>query len=155
MFDEPSSYLDVKQRLNAARMIRSLLEDHKYVIVVEHDLSILDYLSDFVCCLYGSPGAYGVVTMPFSVREGINIFLAGYVPTEQMRFRDYELTFRVSAEADARDNERELTEEEIKEKERLKKLNYVYPDMTKTLGAFKINIENGVFNASETVVMLG
>ena len=53
MFDEPSSYLDVKQRLNAARMIRSLLEDHKYVIVVEHDLSVLDYLSDFVCCLYG------------------------------------------------------------------------------------------------------
>ena len=63
MFDEPSSYLDVKQRLNAARMIRSLLEDHKYVIVVEHDLSVLDYLSDFVCCLYGTPGAYGVVTL--------------------------------------------------------------------------------------------
>ena len=155
MFDEPSSYLDVKQRLNAARMIRSMLMDHKYVIVVEHDLSILDYLSDFVCCLYGSPGAYGVVTMPFSVREGINIFLAGYVPTEQMRFRDYELTFRVSAEADAKENERELTEEEVKEKERLKKLNYHYPDMTKTLGAFKISIESGVFNASETVVMLG
>jgi ATP-binding cassette subfamily E protein 1 len=155
MFDEPSSYLDVKQRLNAARMIRGMLLDHKYVIVVEHDLSILDYLSDFVCCLYGAPGAYGVVTMPFSVREGINIFLAGYVPTEQMRFRDYELTFRVSAEADTQQNERELTEEEVKEKERLKKLNYNYPDMVKTLGAFKINIESGVFNASETVVMLG
>ena len=82
MFDEPSSYLDVKQRLNAARMIRRKLNDNKSVIVVEHDLSILDYLSDFVCCLYGAPGAYGVVTMPFSVREGINIFLAGYVPTE-------------------------------------------------------------------------
>ena len=155
MFDEPSSYLDVKQRLNAARMIRSLLEDHKYVIVVEHDLSVLDYLSDFVCCLYGTPGAYGVVTMPFSVREGINVFLAGYVPTEQMRFRDYELTFRVSAEQDTEDQKRELTEEEIREKERLKKLNYHYPDMIKTLGAFKINIEGGLFNASETVVMLG
>jgi len=45
-----------------------------YVIVVEHDLSVLDYLSDFICVLYGVPGAYGVVTMPFSVREGINIF---------------------------------------------------------------------------------
>ena len=43
----------------------------RYVIVVEHDLSVLDYLSDFICCLYGVPGAYGVVTMPFSVREGI------------------------------------------------------------------------------------
>ena len=114
MFDEPSSYLDVKQRLNAARMIRKMVGEHdKYVIVVEHDLSVLDYLSDFICCLYGTPGAYGVVTMPFSVREGINVFLAGYIPTEQMRFRDYELSFRVSAEADLEDNQRELSREEI------------------------------------------
>jgi len=49
-----------------------------YVIVVEHDLAILDYLSDFICVLYGTPGVFGVVTMPFSVREGINIFLSGF-----------------------------------------------------------------------------
>lgn len=67
-----------------------------YVIVVEHDLSVLDYLSDFICCLYGKPGAYGVVTLPFSVREGINIFLAGFVPTENLRFRDESLTFKVN-----------------------------------------------------------
>ena len=97
MFDEPSSYLDVKQRLRAARMIRSLIdEDHDtYVICVEHDLSILDYLSDFICCLYGQPGAYGVVTMPMSVRQGINCFLAGFIPAENMRFRDEELNFKV------------------------------------------------------------
>jgi ATP-binding cassette, sub-family E, member 1 len=115
MFDEPSSYLDVRQRLKAARVIRSLAvkEDapagaddddgdaagelttassttpaagsgapagpgkDRYVIVVEHDLAVLDYLSDFICVLYGTPGAYGVVTMPFSVREGINVFLGG------------------------------------------------------------------------------
>lgn len=70
MFDEPSSYLDVKQRLRAALAIRKLLATDNFVIVVEHDLAVLDYLSDFVCCLYGVPGAYGVVTMPFSVREG-------------------------------------------------------------------------------------
>ena len=75
MFDEPSSYLDVKQRLKAAQAIRSLLAADKYVIVVEHDLSVLDYLSDFICCLYGLPGAYGVVTMPFSVREGMLLWL--------------------------------------------------------------------------------
>ena len=96
MFDEPSSYLDVKQRLKASRMIRSLLRPEIYVVVVEHDLSILDYLSDFICCLYGTPGAYGVVTMPMSVRQGINVFLAGFVPSENMRFRDEELTFKVS-----------------------------------------------------------
>lgn len=75
MFDEPSSYLDVKQRLKAALAIRSLLAVNKYIIVVEHDLSVLDYLSDFICCLYGVPGAYGVVTMPFSVREGLSNWL--------------------------------------------------------------------------------
>lgn len=67
------------------------------MIVVEHDLSVLDYLSDFICCLYGKPGAYGVVTLPFSVREGINIFLAGFVPTENLRFREESLTFKVTA----------------------------------------------------------
>jgi ATP-binding cassette subfamily E protein 1 len=95
MFDEPSSYLDVKQRLKAARTIRSIVTSFNYNIVVEHDLSILDYLSDFVCCLYGEPAAYGVVTMPFGVREGINVFLAGYIPTENMRFREVGLSFKV------------------------------------------------------------
>jgi ATP-binding cassette subfamily E protein 1 len=99
MFDEPSSYLDVKQRLTAASMIRQILEtkdgDRRYVLVVEHDLAVLDYLSDFVCVLYGSPGGYGVVTMPHSVRLGINTFLSGYVHSENLRFRDHALTFKV------------------------------------------------------------
>jgi ATP-binding cassette subfamily E protein 1 len=82
MFDEPSSYLDVKQRLSAARTIRGLLRPDDYVIVVEHDLSVLDYLSDFICVLYGRPAVYGVVTLPASVREGINIFLDGHIPLD-------------------------------------------------------------------------
>jgi len=106
MFDEPSSYLDVQQRLRAARVIRSLLRPTSYVIVVEHDLAVLDYLSDFICCLYGVPGAYGVVTLPFSVREGINIFLAGFIPTENLRFRDFALSFKMSENTDS--------EEEVK-----------------------------------------
>ena len=139
MFDEPSSYLDVKQRLKAARMIRSLLSHDNYVIAVEHDLSILDYLSDFICVLYGQPGAYGVVTMPYSVREGINIFLAGFIPTENMRFRDEELTFKV-VEQDTQ------KEQQIKEEKKLiKPTNYSYPTMTKTLGGFEIKVEGGQF----------
>ena len=94
MFDEPSSYLDVKQRLNAATAIRRLIEATKYVIVVEHDLAVLDYLSDYICCLYGVPGAYGVVTMPAGVRDGINIFLDGFIPTENLRFREDPLIFK-------------------------------------------------------------
>lgn len=68
--------------------------------MVEHDLSVLDYLSDFICCLYGVPGAYGVVTLPIGVREGINIFLDGYIPAENLRFRDTSLIFKVSEQAD-------------------------------------------------------
>jgi len=143
MFDEPSSYLDVKQRLKAARVIRSLLNPSSYVIVVEHDLSVLDYLSDFICVLYGTPGAYGVVTLPFSVREGINIFLDGFVPTENLRFRDVSLSFKVSDSSD-------LSEEEIK-----KHCNYAYPSMVKTLGNFKLSICAGDFTDSEIIVLLG
>src|ERR1700744_642181 len=98
MFDEPSSFLDIKQRLKAASTIRELVKmnDNSYVIVVEHDLSVLDYLSDFICVLYGRPSAYGVVTLPASVREGINIFLDGNIPTENLRFREESLTFRIA-----------------------------------------------------------
>lgn len=78
MFDEPSSYLDVKQRLRAAEVIRGLLTPDNYVVAVEHDLSVLDYLSDFVCCLYGKPSIYGVVTMPYSVREGQQTCLVSF-----------------------------------------------------------------------------
>ncbi|CAG8544241.1 11757_t:CDS:10 [Diversispora eburnea] len=142
MFDEPSSYLDVKQRLNAARTIRSLLQPNRYVIVVEHDLSVLDYLSDFICVLYGMPSVYGVVTMPFSVREGINIFLDGNVPTENLRFREESLTFKLAENAED-------------EKEIEKQGSHKYPDMIKTLGDFKLTIKAGEFTDSEIVVMLG
>ncbi|CAH3126011.1 ATP-binding cassette sub-family E member 1 [Pocillopora verrucosa] len=142
MFDEPSSYLDVKQRLKCALTIRSLLGDDRYIIVVEHDLSVLDYLSDYICCLYGSPGAYGVVTMPFSVREGINIFLDGFVPTENLRFRDTSLVFKVAETADK--------EEEVK-----KMLRYKYPKMEKQLKEFHLTIDTGEFTDSEIIVMLG
>ncbi|KAK8508289.1 hypothetical protein V6N13_055737 [Hibiscus sabdariffa] len=143
MFDEPSSFLDVKQRLKAARVIRSLLRPNNYVIVVEHDLSVLDYLSDFVCCLYGKPGAYGVVTLPFSVREGINIFLAGFVPTENLRFRAESLTFKVAETP-------QESAEEIATYAR-----YKYPTMTITRGKFRLKVMEGEFTDSQVIVMLG
>ena len=96
MFDEPTSYLDVKQRMKAADCVRSLVQANNYVIVVEHDLSVLDYMSDSVCVLYGVPSVYGVVTLPYGVREGINVFLDGFIPTENMRFRDFGLSFKVN-----------------------------------------------------------
>ncbi|CAI5757557.1 unnamed protein product [Candida verbasci] len=141
MFDEPSSYLDVKQRLRAAEIIRSLLNATTYIICVEHDLSVLDYLSDFVCILYGVPSVYGVVTLPSSVREGINIFLDGHIPTENMRFRTESLQFRLADAAD----------DFILDKSNA--LNY--PSMEKTQGDFKLRVEAGDFTNSEILVMMG
>ncbi|XP_055355246.1 ATP-binding cassette sub-family E member 1-like [Paramacrobiotus metropolitanus] len=141
MFDEPSSYLDVKQRLKAAQTIRGLLQHDNYVVVVEHDLSVLDYLSDYICCLYGMPGCYGVVTLPSSVRDGINIFLDGFIPSENLRFREAALSFKVSDQ---------LSEEEIK-----RMRQYTYPAMKKRFAKFHLTIEPGSFTDSEIVVMLG
>ena len=141
MFDEPSSYLDIRQRLKAAEVIRELLTSNNYIIAVEHDLSVLDYLSDFICCLYGKPSVYGVVTMPYSVREGINIFLDGFIPTENLRFREDSLSFKMV----------ETAEEIIVDKSK----QYTYPAMTKTLGNFKLTVEAGGFTDSEIIVMLG
>ena len=141
MFDEPSSYLDVKQRLAAARTIRGLLRPDDYVIVVEHDLSVLDYLSDFICVLYGRPAVYGVVTLPQSVREGINIFLDGNIPTENLRFREESLTFRIAEAGDDYEPD--------------KARGFEYPAMKKTLGDFHLSIESGSFTDSEIIVMMG
>ncbi|KAI7751835.1 hypothetical protein M8C21_022787 [Ambrosia artemisiifolia] len=122
--------------------LKAIIKPH-YVIIVEHDLSVLDYLSDFICCLYGKPGAYGVVTLPFSVREGINIFLEGYVPTENLRFRDESLTFKVA----------ETPQESAEEVETYAR--YRYPTMTKTQGGFKLKVAEGEFTDSQIIVMLG
>uniref|UniRef100_A0A7S0KXX0 Uncharacterized protein n=1 Tax=Asterionellopsis glacialis TaxID=33640 RepID=A0A7S0KXX0_9STRA len=152
MFDEPSSYLDVKQRLTAAHMIRQLLEgevgDVRYVLVVEHDLAVLDYLSDYVSVLYGAPGGYGVVTMPFGVRMGINAFLAGFIPTENLRFRNDALSFKVSERADATEDSKNDVMH-----------SYQYPAMTKTQSKeeakFILHVEKGAFTDSEIIVLLG
>ena len=140
-FDEPSSYLDIGQRMSAARVIRDCLNNGDYVIVIEHDLAILDYMSDFISVLYGQPGAFGVISAPFTVREGINIFLEGYLPTENMRFRDEQLVFRITDDSDP------ILEGEHR--------HYKYPDMSLTLGTFHVDVEGGSFRNGEIIVLLG
>ncbi len=95
LFDEPSSYLDIYQRVEVAKVIQNLAKEGKTVIVVEHDLAVLDYLSEYVCVLYGVPSVYGIVSHPHGVREGINIFLDGYLPSENMRFRKDAIQFHL------------------------------------------------------------
>lgn len=93
-FDEISSYLDIYQRINVARLIQDLAKElNKSVLVVEHDLAILDMLADTVHIAYGRPAGYGVITLPKTVRIGINQYIKGYLPEENMRIRDEAIRF--------------------------------------------------------------
>ncbi len=141
LFDEPTNYLDVFQRMKIARMIRNLAaEKSGSVLVVEHDLAVLDYLSDYVHVLYGVPGAYGIVSNPYGVREGINIFLRGFLPDENVRFRPEPITFkrRPSGLIAAVEKVSGYSEMYLKYEE-----------------GFELTIEQGELRAGETIVCVG
>ncbi|MBS7654439.1 ribosome biogenesis/translation initiation ATPase RLI [Candidatus Bathyarchaeota archaeon] len=140
LFDEPSSYLDVKQRLEAAKVIRSLKEAEKMIIVAEHDLAVLDYLSDQICIFYGKPGVYGIVSHVHSVRTGINIYLNGFIPDENMRFRKEPIMFHVKPPTTA----------PLASAPMLK-----WSEMMKTYGDFTLKIEPGEAGAGEVIGILG
>jgi len=91
-YDEPSSYLDMKQRLSAAKAIREKSKDNQ-VVVIEHDLAVLDFLADNVHIIYGDKGAYGIVAQPRGVRKAINTYLNGFLDEENVRFRNNEIEF--------------------------------------------------------------
>lgn len=92
--DEPSSYLDVRERLEVGRLIREVAKE-KTVIVVEHDLATLDFMADQIHIFYGLPGVYGIVSKPYGVRVGINTFLQGYIKEDNVRMRPEPIRFDV------------------------------------------------------------
>ncbi len=91
-FDEPSSYLDIEQRILMAKMISELGET-KSVIVIEHDLAILDFVTNNIHIMYGSPNAYGIVSQKLAVRNAINTYLDGYIQESNVRIRDNAIKF--------------------------------------------------------------
>lgn len=143
LFDELTSYLDVKQRIETAKVVRNIFRENEncYVVVVEHDLAIVDYLSDFICCFYGKSGAYGVVTLPYTVKEGINIYLSGIIPTENLKFRENSLNFNFQKMNQATNFKSEIM--------------HSYPSLEKKLDCFSLNIEGGNILKSEVIVLLG
>jgi ATP-binding cassette, sub-family E, member 1 len=92
LIDEPSSYLDIVHRLRVARILRTLGESRS-VIVVEHDLALLDYLADQAHLIYGEPAAFGVISHPIPMRTAINTYLTGYLKDENVRFRPEPVRF--------------------------------------------------------------
>jgi len=140
LFDEPSSYLDVKQRLEAAKAIRKLVEDEKIVIVAEHDLAVLDYLSDQICIFYGTPGVYGIVSHVHGVREGINIYLQGYIADENIRFRREPIIFHVKPPTISWESGEKLLE---------------WNQMKKSYDGFTLEVEQGEVWRGEVIGILG
>jgi ATP-binding cassette subfamily E protein 1 len=140
MFDEPSSHLDVYQRVRAARTIRRLVDEGKSVVVAEHDLAMLDYLSDAVYLVYGQPGSYGIVSHVHPTRGGINDYLLGFLPDENMRFRDEPIHFHVRPPR--------LVDFEVETR-------LEWPRIAKTLGSFKLQVQSGHMKAGEIVGILG
>ena len=140
-FDEPTAYLDVRERLRVGRAIRQLADQGKTVVVVEHDLSILDYVSDLVCMFYGKPGVYGIVSHPHGTRVGVNIFLDGFIPDENMRLRDTSISFKgMSAEV-----------EEFVSGETLLQ----YGDMRKEFEDFTLEVKGGRVSKGQVIGILG
>ena len=183
LFDEPSSYLDVGQRLNAARAIRSCAGPSTYVVCVEHDLTLLDYISDACCLCYGVRGAYGVASASLGSREGINAFLSGYLPTENLRFRSEALNFKAvhadpqaeaagrpsAAAGRAEGDERGSAGVAASEAEAGRDGGdggsgssggggggeWRYPALSKRLGSFSLRVESGSISPGEIVLLLG
>jgi ATP-binding cassette, sub-family E, member 1 len=139
-FDEPSSFNDIYQRLAVGRVINNLAKEGKTVMIVEHDMSLLDYLSDNIYITYGEPGAYGIVSSLQSTKVGINNFLEGYIPTENVRFRDKAYKFDISSIT-----ETVLSSSPIVE----------YTALMKTLGQFSLTVDKGEIHEGEVVGIVG
>jgi ATP-binding cassette subfamily E protein 1 len=137
-FDEVTPYLDIFQRIRMARMIKRMGESRN-VMVVEHDLAILDLLADVVHIAYGEPGGYGVMTLPKGVRVGINEYLKGYLPDENVRIRPTPIEFEVKAPRPQKEVEA-LT---------------AFPAFTKTLGRFRLEVRGGELRKREVVGVVG
>jgi ATP-binding cassette subfamily E protein 1 len=79
--------------MKVAKFIRELADENTAVMVVEHDLIILDYMTDLVHIMFGKEGVYGIVSGPKASKAGINVYLSGYMKEENIRFRDHEIKF--------------------------------------------------------------
>jgi len=139
-FDEPSSYNDIYQRTSVAKVIQNLAKIGKSVMVVEHDLTLLDYVSDLIMVLYGISSAYGIVSNILSTKVGINVFLDGYLPNENVRFRDKKFSFDVSSSTG------QFTTENITIK---------YPILEKKYPNFAVTVEAGEVRKGEVLGIMG
>ena len=138
-FDEPTSYLDIKQRLKISKFIRSLANDKTAVIVIEHDLIILDYMADLIHLMFGKEAIYGITSHVKTTKVGINTYLSGYSKDENMRFRSKPITF-IKPQTNESMTGQLLTQ---------------WSGFEKAFGSFKLKAESGKIHNDEVIGVLG
>ncbi len=138
-FDEPTSFLDIRERLRVAEFIRKLSQTST-VLVVEHDLILLDYLSDFVHLIYGKPKVYGFVSQVKTTREGINDYLEGFSREENFKFREYQINFYSTIKTENTGKKEKIIE---------------WPEMNIKLGSFELNVGANKILKNEIVGIIG
>lgn len=145
-FDEPSAFLDIKQRIIASNLIKEVCTDFTYLICVEHDLCVLDYICDNIVCLYGEKTAYGVISSIYGTKTGINCYLDGYLKNENMQFRNTPVTFN------------KFLVEKIEGKEipiyKYDNMKIEYKNEIDDI-LFCLDIKGGEINAGEIVLLIG
>jgi len=140
IFDEPTSYLDIKQRINISKFIKSLVDEQTGVLAIEHDLIMLDYIAEMVHLMYGKEDCYGIVSGVKPVRNGINVYLSGYIKEENIRFRDSKIKF---------------AEKPPVKKKHIKEAITSWNGVEKKLGNFSLKAHNGSIHKDEIIGILG
>ncbi len=136
--DEPSSYLDIHERLRIVRIVQRLSEDRR-VIVIEHDLAVLDVLADLVHIVYGTKGAFGIFTPARATRTAINAYLDGFLPEQNVRIRQKPITF-----LGHRDRKVETGAQVVE-----------WGELEKKLGDFSLKAGKGAVHRAEVVGVVG
>lgn len=136
--DEPMSFLDITHRIKIARLIKKFAGESG-VIVVEHDLTALDYMSDEVQIVYGEAGCYGIFSQTKQASRGINEYLDGYLADDNVRFRDYSIKFFGSPE-----------KTEVHES-----IAMEFPEIEKKYEKFVLNTVKGKVHRGEVLGIIG
>ncbi len=138
-FDEPTSYLDIKQRLKISKTVQSLKNEKTAIVLIEHDLIILDYLSDLIYIMFGKQGIYGITSHVKTTKLGINTYLSGYSKDENIRFRDKPINF---IKATVKDN---MSGEVLTE----------WKEFETKLGNFQLKAKKGKIHKNEIIGVVG
>lgn len=138
-FDEPSSFLDITSRIKVARLIQDLKEENAAVMVIEHDIATLDYISDEIQIIYGERACYGVLSISKGVRNGINDYLEGYLPEDNVRFRSYPIKFSRSIWSPDPNAETLVS----------------YKDLKKSFENFSLHVKEGEIKRGEVLAIMG